>query len=354
MTYKLPHPADFEHKIDGKNTHLIVLKNRSGMQVAFTDYGARIVSILVPDKFGDLRDVVLGFNSIQEYLNADEQYHGATIGRYANRIARGQFELGGENYVLQQNNGRNCLHGGPTGFHTKVWDRQVSVEKKVDFYYVSADGEEGFPGTLKVCVSYELTDDNEIRIQYKAETDKATPVNLTNHAYFNLNGEGHSDVLQHILHIPSTHFIAIDEHQVPLGTETAVDESAFDFRTPKKIVDDLDKEEEQLRMGNGYDHTFVNKQTIATPAASAYSELSGIKLDVLTTEPGVQLYTGNFLTGNDKGKSGGTYFSRNAFCFETQHYPDSPNQELFPSTILQPGEVFESQTIYRFSIKKEI
>ncbi|GHE38438.1 aldose epimerase family protein [Sphingobacterium griseoflavum] len=354
MIYQLPHPADFEHKIDGKNTHLIILKNRSGMQVAFTDYGARIVSVLVPDKFGDLRDVVLGFNSIEEYLAADEPYHGATIGRYANRIANGQFELDGKTYVLQQNNGRNCLHGGPNGFHSKVWDRQVSLEKKVDFYYVSADGEEGFPGNLKVRVSYELSDANEILIRYKAETDSATPVNLTNHAYFNLNGEGHSDILQHVVHIPSDHFIAIDEQQIPLGAAMPVDHSAFDFRAPKKIAEDINDEEEQLRMGNGYDHSFVNTQTFATPAASAYSDLSGIRLDVLTTEPGVQLYTGNFLTGNDRGKSGGVYFPRTAFCFETQHYPDSPNQERLPSTILHPGEVLESQTIYRFSIKKEV
>lgn len=324
------------------------------MQVAFTDYGARIVSILVPDKFGELRDVVLGFDRIQGYLQADEKYHGATIGRYGNRIAQGAFSIEAERYTLAQNNGNNNLHGGPRGFHSRVWDRQVSFKKKVDFYYISPDGEEGFPGTLKVNVSYELTEENEVRISYQAETNKTTVVNLTNHAYFNLNGEGQGDILQHTLHIPSQHFIGINDQQIPVGQELPVENTAFDFRTPKKVIADIGNDEEQLTNGNGYDHTFVNTQPISIPAASAYSELSGIQLDVLTSEPGVQLYTGNFLTGNDTGKSGSKYFSRTAFCFETQHYPDSPNQPQFPSTILQPGETFRSETIYRFSIKKEI
>ncbi|WDF69413.1 galactose mutarotase [Sphingobacterium oryzagri] len=354
MTYSVPNPEDFEHSIDGKKTHLLILKNRSGMQVALTDYGARIVSILVPDKFGELRDVVLGFDSIQGYLKADEQYHGATIGRYGNRIAEGKFSLGEEIYTLAQNNGDNSLHGGPTGFHNRVWDRRVSFGNKVDFYYVSADGEEGFPGTLKVHVSYELTEENALKISYHAETDKTTVVNLTNHAYFNLNGEGHSDILQHFVHIPSDDFIAINDKQIPLGQLFPVDATAFDFREPKKIVTDILNEDEQLTFGNGYDHTFVNNQPASIPAATAFSAASGIQLDVLTTEPGVQFYTGNFLTGNDTGKSGGKYHSRTAFCFETQHYPDSPNHPQFPSTVLAPGEHLESETTYRFKIKKEI
>ena len=326
------------------------------MQVALTDYGARIVSILVPDKFGDLRDVVLGFDSIHGYLNADEKYHGATIGRYGNRIANGKFSLPDSDviYILAQNNSSNSLHGGPTGFHSRVWDRRVSFANKVDFYYVSQDGEEGFPGTLKVNVSYELTEENALKINYQAETDKTTVVNLTNHAYFNLNGEGHSDILQHKLHIPSDDFIAIDDKQIPLGQLFPVTATAFDFREAKKIVTDIASEDEQLTFGSGYDHTFVNKQPVSIPAATAYSEASGIQLDVLTTEPGVQFYTGNFLTGNDIGKSGGKYHSRTAFCFETQHYPDSPNQPQFPSTTLAPGELFNSETTYRFTIKKEI
>lgn len=324
------------------------------MQVALTDYGARIVSILVPDKFGELRDVVLGFDSIQGYLQADEKYHGASIGRYGNRIANGKFVLGEETYTLAQNNSTNSLHGGPTGFHSRVWDRRISFTNKVDFYYVSADGEEGFPGTLKVSVSYELTEDNKLKINYQAETDKTTVVNLTNHAYFNLNGEGSSDVLQHVLHIPSDDFIAIDDKQIPLGQLFPVESTPFDFRTAKKIGTDITQEDEQLTFGNGYDHTYVNIQPPSLPAASAYSPASGIQLDVLTTEPGVQLYTANFLTGNDVGKSGIKYDPRTAFCFETQHYPDSPNQPQFPTTVLQAGDVFQSETTYQFTIKKEM
>lgn len=352
--YRLPDFKDFTHNIDGKNTHLFVLKNRGGMQVAFTDYGARIVSILVPDKTGTLRDVVLGFNSIHEYLQAEEQYHGATIGRYANRIAKGQFSLDAEDYPLQQNNGSNSLHGGPAGFHSKVWDRRTSFKKKIDFCYISPDGEEGFPGKLKVYVSYELTEDNEIIIKYNAETDKKTIVNLTNHAYFNLDGEGEGDVLHHVVSLPADHFLPIDENQIPLENEKPVAGTVFDFRSPKKIGEDIDKDEVQLTRANGYDHTFVNRQPIAKVAASAYSSRSGVRLEVFTTEPGVHLYTGNFLSDKDIGKSGRPYFSRSAFCFETQHYPDSPNHPQFPSVVLEPGQFFESETIYKFSIKKEM
>ncbi|MCC2599169.1 aldose epimerase family protein [Sphingobacterium sp. FBM7-1] len=354
VIYSLPRYQDFEHKIDGKKTHLFILRNRTGMQVAFTDYGARIVSILVPDKAGNLRDVLLGFNSIHDYLQADEQYHGATIGRFANRIAHGSFQLDGEKYTLQQNNGRNSLHGGATGFHTKVWDRRTSFKNKIDFCYISPDGEEGFPGNLKVTVTYELTENNEISIKYLAETDKKTVINLTNHAYFNLDGEGHGDVLDHILHIPADHFLPIDEHQIPIDQPVPVEGTLFDFRSPKRLSTDITKDDEQLRRGNGYDHTLVNNQPFSKIAASAFSPHSGIRLEVLTTEPGIQLYTGNFLSGKDIGKSGRPYPSRSAFCFETQHYPNSPNNPHFPSVVLEPGDRWESETIYRFCIKKEM
>lgn len=351
--YALPAYQDFEHKIDGRKTHLFILQNRTGMQVALTDYGARIVSILVPDKNGNLRDVVLGFNSIHGYLQADEPYHGATIGRYANRIANGCFELNGQTYTLQQNNGCNSLHGGPAGFHSKVWDRRLSFKNKIDFSYISPDGEEGFPGNLKTTVSYELTEGNEITIKYKAETDKTTVINLTNHAYFNLDGEGESNVLNHILHLPSNRFLPIDENQIPSNGEASVEGTAFDFRTPKKIAADIHKDEEQLKHGNGYDHTFINEQSIAQVAASAFSSDSGILLEVFTTEPGIQLYTANFLSGKDRGKSGRNYSARSAFCLETQHYPDSPNQPQFPSVKLEPGRVFSSETRYQFKVIKK-
>ncbi|WP_205966464.1 aldose epimerase family protein [Parapedobacter sp. SGR-10] len=351
INYTLPKPKDFEHNIDGKNTHLLTLTNRTGMQIALTDYGARLVSALVPDKYGNLVDVILGFDSIQGYLRAQEKYHGATAGRFCNRIANGKFTLEGQKYTLAQNNGSNSLHGGPGGFHERVWDRQVSFKKKIDFYYVSPDGEEGFPGELKTNVSYELTNENEIVIQFRATTDKTTVLNLTNHAYFNLNGEGNGDTQNHILHIPSEKFIPINAQQIPIGEEYPVRGTAFDFTTPKKIVKDLHAEEEQLRFAHGYDHTFVNIQPINTAAATAYAEQSGISLEVFTSEPGVHLYTGNFLT-DDKGKSGHKYLKYGGFCLETQHYPDSPNHPDFPNVILHPGEVFESKTIYKFGVRK--
>ena len=352
MDFTLPQHKNFIHTLNGKNTHLIVLKNRSGMQVAFTDYGARIVSILVPDKNGNLRDVILGFGSIKEYLDANEKFHGATIGRFANRIANGQFSINDHLYTLLQNNGTNCLHGGRSGFHDKVWDRQVSFKKKVDFYLSSPDGEEGFPGNLRVSVSFELTEQNEILIKYRAISDKDTILNLTNHAYFNLNGEGNGDILDHKLTIPSTHYIPINNNQIPLGEEAPVEGTPFDFRNSKPIGQDISNDNEQLAHGSGYDHTFVNSQPFSKVAASAYSDESGIRLDVYTTEPGIQLYTGNFLSENDKGKSGYSYGSRKALCLETQHYPNSPNQPNFPSVILKADTSFSSQTTLRFSVNK--
>ncbi|HMR18407.1 MAG TPA: aldose epimerase family protein, partial [Sphingobacterium sp.] len=333
--YKLPEPKDFLGNIHGKNTHLFVLTNEFGMQIALTDYGARLVSALIPDKHGNLVDVILGFGSIKGYLSAKEQYHGATIGRYANRIANGKFVLGDTTYELDLNNGPNSLHGGVEAFHTKVWDRQISnFKKRIDFYYVSPDGEEGFPGKLKTHVSYELTDNNEIVIRFRATTDKTTVVNLTNHAYFNLNGEGTGDVLHHLLHIPSEEYLPINKNQIPLGKPHRVQDTAFDFTSPRKIADSIsNQKEEQLQFANGYDHGFVNTQPFSVPAASAYSEQSGITLDVLTTEPSVHLYTGNFLA-DDLGKSGQKYLRHGGFCFEAQHYPDSPNQQQFPNVIL--------------------
>ncbi|GGH04452.1 galactose mutarotase [Sphingobacterium alkalisoli] len=350
-TYSLPKPSDFAHTINGKNTHLIILTNRAGMQVALTDYGARLVSALVPDKRGNLVDVVLGFDSIHGYLGAKEKYHGATIGRFGNRIANGKFNLDGTEYTLAQNNGPNSLHGGEGGFHSKVWDRQVSFKQKVDFYYVSPDGEEGFPGEVKVKVCYELTNENEIIIRFRATTDKPTVINLTNHAYFNLNGEGNSNILDHLLQIPSTHFIPIDDNQIPFGNEAPVENTPFDFRTLKKISQDIGDDDLQIKAGTGYDHTFINPNPLSQAAATAYAEDSGIQLQVYTTEPGIQLYTGNFLSA-DSGKSGNEYQKRGGFCFEAQHYPDSPNQPNFPNVVLRPGEEFQSQISYKFNIVK--
>ncbi|MGJ1205194.1 aldose epimerase family protein [Sphingobacterium lactis] len=351
-TYKLPSAQAFESNIHGKNTHLITLKNRAGMQIALSDYGARLVSALVPDKHGDLIDVVLGFPSISDYAEAKEQYHGATVGRFCNRIANGRFALAGKEFALAQNNGSNALHGGPEGFHRKVWDRQVSFKKLVDFYYVSPDGEEGYPGELRTTVSYELTNENEIIIKFRAISNASTVVNLTNHAYFNLNGEGNGDILNHTFTIHADEFLPLNEQQIPTGEILPVEGSVFDFREGKSIASDINSAEQQIQVAQGFDHTFVNTLPISQPIATAYSRESGIALEVYSTEPGLHLYTGNFLQ-DDTGKSGHAYLRYGGFCFEAQHYPDSPNQDAFPKVTLEPGEVFESEIRYKFKIRKD-
>ena len=351
-SYKIPDPNTFYSRYDHKNTHLIVLQNSAGMQVALTDYGARIVSIIVPNKHGDPTDVVLGFDSIAAYFDAKEKYHGATIGRYANRIANGQFTLDGQVYDLEQNNGTNNLHGGSRGFHDRVWDRQLSFHRKVDFYYVAKDGEEGFPGNLKVHVSYELTNENELKIKYRANTDKKTVINLTNHAYFNLNGEGNGDILNHVVEIPADTYLPVDERQIPLNKGVSVEGTVFDLRTSAKVADKLDQKSEDLSLTKGFDHSYVNEQPFSNPAATAYSEISGIRLEVYTTEPSVHFYTGNSLNTEDVGKNAHRYLPYAGFCFETQHYPDSPNRPDFPSVVLEKGKEFKSETTYKFLVNK--
>lgn len=350
--YQLPKTKNFLGNIDGKNTHLFVLKNKCGMQIALTDYGARLVSTLTPDKHGNLVDVVLGFDTLPKYLEAKEQYHGATVGRYANRIANGEFTLDGQTYNLPVNNGSNCLHGGPDGFHTKVWDRQVNnFERSIDFYYVSPDGEGGFPGELTTNVCYQLTDNNEIIIHFRAKSTKKTVLNLTNHAYFNLNGEGNGNVLQHILQIPSTSYLPSNADQIPLGEVAPVQETAFDFRIAKPIGQDINKADEQLQIAQGYDHGFLHDGDTTAAAASVYSEQSGVTLTLYTSQPSVHLYTGNFLA-DDIGKNGQQYVKHGGFCLEAQHYPDSPNHPTFPSVVIEPEEVFESTIIYKFGLQK--
>jgi len=347
---QLPDPKKFHTRLQGKDTRLFHLKNRNGMQVALTNYGARIVSILVPQRSGNLTDVALGFADIESYLRPDEPCLGATIGRFANRIAGGTFRLDDRAYILPQNNGPNCLHGGPNGFHRKIWDCLASSEQQVDFLLVSPDGEAGFPGRLEVIVSYELTEDNQLAIRYAALTSKKTPINLTNHTYFNLNGEGSGDILGHTLHLPAERYLPVDETLIPIGLEAPVENTAFDFRTPKKIAEAIHSREDQIRIGNGFDHTFVNNQPRSRSVANVFSETSGIRLDVFTSEPGLQFYTGNSLNGNHIGKSGRPYLPRTGFCLETQHYPDSPNQPQFPSTVLSSGQLFRSTTVYQWRV----
>lgn len=340
----------FQATVQDQPVDLYLLENASGMQVTITNYGGRIVHIIVPDKDGNPTDVNLGYDSLDEYLKTSQIYFGAIIGRYGNRIANGKFTIDGMEYSLVQNNGPNNLHGGNVGFNNIVWKVESSSAQSVKLTYTSADGEEGFPGNLKVEVTYSLTDDNEIVMDYKATTDKTTLVNLTNHAFFNLNGDGSGEVNDHVLTLQASHYTPIDATSIPFGEIAAVEGTPFDFRTPTAIGDRIDADNEQIKNGSGYDHNFVlDKGVTKEPelVATALSEKTGIKLEVLTTEPGLQFYSGNFLDGLNPGKNG-AYERRGAFCLETQHYPDSPNKPEFPTTILQPGEQYHTVSIYRF------
>ena len=328
------------------------LKNTHGMEVRLASYGARITSIKVPDRNGAMADVVLGFNTVEPYRSSVKKpYLGATLGRYAGRIANGRFTLDGVAHLLAKNNGPNHNHGGVTGFDKVVWEAK-QLRNGVQFDYTSSDGEEGYPGTLKARVTYTLTDANELIIDYRATTDRATPVNLSNHTYFNLAGEGSDTVLDHELMIDAEEMLPIDKTSVPTGKIAFVAGTPFDFRHPKPVGRDIDQTNEQLANGSGYDHTFVlnPKKGAKKPAATLYEKTSGRKLVVFTDQPGLQLYTANFLDGSLNGKSGKPYLKRSSLCLETQHFPDSPNQPKFPNTILRPGETYQTKTIYQFSV----
>lgn len=350
----LPSAAAFEQQIDGKQTHLFVLKNKNGMQAAITDYGGRLVSLLVPDKSGKLTDVVTGFDSVMQYKHSTEPYFGATIGRYGNRIAKGKFTLDGKQYVLATNNGVNHLHGGKKGFQDVVWDAKPSGDSVLELSYLSRDMEEGYPGNLQVRVTYRLTDANELKIQYEATTDKRTVVNLTNHAFFNLNGQGSGTINDHVLQINADRYTPVDSTLIPLGTSAPVANTPFDFRKPTAIGARVGEENVQLKNGSGYDHNFIlNRKGAGTmdTAAQVTGDRSGIVMTVLTVEPGLQFYGGNFMQSKNVMKGGGRDEFRTAFCLETQHFPDSPNQPSFPSTVLDPGKTYRTESVYRFSTK---
>lgn len=352
--YRLPEKQNFEKMINEKKSHLIILKNRRGMEVALSDYGARVVSILVPDKNGKPVDVVLGFNTIDDYLQAVENYYGVTVGRYANRIANGRFTLLGKEYYIKPNNGPNALHGGEESFNKRVWDRRVNNFEKAEFYLVSPDGDNGFPGNLTISVAYSITEKNELIIQYRAETDAPTVLSLTNHTFFNLNGEGEEGINNHEFLVNADSYLPVNEFQIPLGEFKKVEGTAFDFRKLKPVNDVLLSADSQIKSAKGIDHNYVLNTDFSTSnvATKVLSPRTGIQLEVFTTEPGMQLYTGNSLSGRDIGKQGKPYEQYGAFCLETQKFPDSPNQASFPSCVLQPGEVFTSESRYRFSVKK--
>lgn len=345
--------ADFERVVDGKPTLLFTMKNESGMVVTLTNYGAKIVSIYVPDKNGDFADVMLGFNSIEKYREWGAS-HGAVVGPFANRIANAQFTIGEETYQLPVNNGEACLHSGPDSWYRKVWDYEQNGNSTV-FTLESPDGEFGFPGNKKVKVTYTLTENNELKIDYEVTTDKATHINLTNHSYFNLRGEGNGDILNHVLVINADKSTpVVDESMIPTGEIVDIRGTDLDFTTPHAIGERIDNDNPQLVFGAGYDFNYVlNKESNELSfAASAFEPESGRYMEVFTTEPGVQLYSGNHLNGKEIGKSGNPYTERTGFCLETQHFPDSPNQPGFPSTLLNPGETYRSTTIFKFSVRE--
>lgn len=345
-------PSDFVSEVDGKPTALYVLKNSQGAEACVTNWGGRLVSVMVPDRDGKLTDVVLGYDNIQQYVQFPDNNYGALIGRYGNRIANGQFQLDGQSYQLPQNNNGHCLHGGPKGYHAVTWDARQLDGQSVELTYLSPDGEAGFPGNLKVKVIYRLTDDNAIDIQYEATTDKPTIVNLTNHSYFNLSGVPGSTITDHKIQINADTYVPVDETLIPTGKIETVEGTPMDLRQLVTVGDHIDDDFVQLRYGGGYDHNWVlnTKGDLNTPAAKVVSEKSGIVMEVFTNEPGLQFYAGNSMSeAGDKGKLGVVYPRRGALCLETQHYPDSPNQKSFPSVVLKPGETYQSRCIYKFS-----
>jgi aldose 1-epimerase len=349
--------SSFGKAPDGQDVDLYSLTNKNGVEVAISTYGGVVVSLKVPDRDGKLGDVVLGFDSVGGYVS-DKSYFGAIIGRYGNRIGHGQFSLDGKTYTLAKNNGENTLHGGNKGFNKAVWTAKETPAKDgqaLELTYLSKDGEEGFPGNLHVRVVYTLTDSSALRIDYSATTDKDTVVNLTNHSYFNLAGPGSGDILGHVLMIEADKFTPVDSGLIPTGQLRDVAGTPFDFRKPTAIGARIESNDEQIKLGGGYDHNFVLRRKMGAPismAARVVDPKTGRVLEVWTTEPGLQFYTGNFLDGSAHGKGGISYTKRSAFCLETQHFPDSPNKPKFPSTELKPGEGYHTTTIYKFSTEK--
>ena len=350
--------ADFEATVDGKETTLYTLENANGMKVTLTNYGAKIVSVFVPDKEGNMADVTLGFKSVDEYRTLDAG-QGAVVGPYANRIGNAQFELNGEVYQLEVNNHNANLHSGSNSFYRQVYGAKEIITEDgpaVEMTLLSEDGASGFPGNKKVIVTYTLTEDNELKINYQATTDKATPFNLTNHVYFNLKGEGNGDVMDHIVVIDADSTTEVLNNElIPTGEIVSIKGTDMDFTSPHAIGERIDSDMPALQVAGGYDHNYIlNKDQEAgemTFCASVYEPTSGRYMEVYTTEPAVQFYTGNFLDGSLTGRSGKKYEHRNGLCLETQHYPDSPNHPNFPNTVLEPGDTLNSTTIYKFSVK---
>ena len=351
--------AAFGQLPDGREATVYTLVNAQGARADITNYGAIVVRLFVPDRSGRLDDVVLGYNSVGDYVR-NSPYFGAIVGRVGNRIAHGRFTLDGQTYALANNNVPNgipChLHGGNVGFDKVLWSARPTVvdgAPTLELHYRSADGEEGYPGNLDVTATYTLGSDNSLRVDYRATTDRATPVNLTQHSYFNLKGEGRGDILDHVLQLNARRFTAVNAGLIPTGDLAAVSGTPFDFTSPHRIGGRVGASHEQLKLAGGYDHNWVlDSQSGQLELAAIASEpTSGRTLEVWTQEPGIQFYCGNFLDGTATGKSGQPYPHRSGFCLETQHYPDSPNQPAFPNTILRPGQIYRTTTIFKFSAR---
>ncbi len=348
-------PEAFNKTIDGKQVKLFTMKNQKGMEIFVTNFGARIVSWMVPDKKGTFEDVVMGYDSIDGYLNAGESYFGAAIGRYGNRIAKGEFSIGDIHYKLAQNNGVNSLHGGVNGFSKKMRDVEQKSPNELNFKLVSPDMDEGFPGELSVSMSYKLTNEDELVIQYEAKCDKPTVINLTNHSYFNLHGAGNGTILDHLLTLNADYYTPIDSTLIPTGEIAPVENTPFDFRAATLIGSRINDKHQQIKFGLGYDINYVIRKTpdqAVSLAASVFEPQSGRLLEVFTDQPGIQFYSGNFLDGKYPGKKAKSYGYRTGFCLETQHYPNSPNQTSFPSVQLDPDQVYTHTCIYKFSVRK--
>lgn len=346
---------DFVQAVDGKNTDLFILKNSNGLEMAVTSYGARAVGISVPDASGKFEDVISGFNTLDEYINCPEPFHGPIVGPVGNRIARGKFRFDGKEYTLPINNGLNHLHGGPKGLHHRVWDVKQRTPDSITLHYFAKDGEAGYPGNREFTARYKLTEDNEVVISYWATTDKKTVVNLTWHPFFNLAGEG-TTINNHILEINADYYTPVDETLIPLGENAVVENTPFDFRKPKAIGRDLNQQETniQLQHGAGYDHNWVLNRPADHSmafAARVTEPISGRVMEIYTQEPGLQFYGGNFFDGKTAGKNGKSQIYRGAMALETQKFPDAPNQPNFPSVILKPGETYSTESIYLFKVK---
>lgn len=341
--------ADFGKMPDGTAVRIYTLTNKKGAEARITTYGGRLVSLRMPDRQGASGDIVLGFDSVDGYIENPGPFFGALIGRYANRIGGARFTLGGVEYRLNKNDGDNSLHGGAHGFDKAVWTARELSGGGIELTYISKNGEEGYPGNLKAVVTYRLSNANELRIDYRATTDRTTVVNLTNHTYFNLKGGG--DVMGHLLTLNADRFTPVDAGLIPTGEIRGVSGTPFDFRQPTSIGARIGQDDEQLKLGKGYDHNWVLNGTGLRLAARVEEPSTGRVLEVITTEPGIQFYSGNFLDGTIHGKGGRVYGRRSGFCLETQHFPDSPNKPGFPSTVLKPGSEFRSTTIFKFATR---